>query len=173
MYIHLGKPCHETSPEPPIRLSEHHHHALVQALEIARAAKLEGPDRHARLRQAAESLLHFWEIAGRTHFREEEDQLLPALARHVRLDQEPAVMRMLADHAQIRAALQDLAAALAENRLEEPPVTSLGQLLHDHVRLEEDTIFPRIESILDEHELATLEPLLTHLHPKQGSEPGE
>jgi hemerythrin-like domain-containing protein len=149
-----------------IPLSEHHHHALVQALEIARAAKTSGPDRPARMRHAAQSLLHFWEIAGRTHFREEEDLLLPALARHVRLDQEPAVMRMLADHAQIRAALQDLAAALPENRLEESQVTTLGQLLHDHVRLEEDTIFPRIESVLNEDELATLKPLLTSLHSK-------
>jgi hemerythrin-like domain-containing protein len=145
-------------------LSEHHHHALVQALEIARAAKASGPDRPARIRQAARSLLHFWEIAGRTHFREEEDVLLPALARHVRLDQEPAVMRMLADHAQIRAALQDLAAALDQGRLEESQVTSLGQLLHDHVRLEEDAIFPRVESILEEHELVALKPLLTSLH---------
>jgi hemerythrin superfamily protein len=75
-------------------------------------------------------------------------------------------MRMLADHAQIRAALQDLAAALTKNCLEESQVTTLGQLLHDHVRLEEDTIFPRIESVLDEHELAALKPLLTTLHPK-------
>jgi hemerythrin-like domain-containing protein len=147
-------------------LSEHHHHALVQALEIARASKLSGPDRHARLHRAAESLLHFWDVAGRTHFREEEDLLLPALARHVRLDQEPAVMRMLADHAQIRAALQDLAAALTDNRLEESQVTALGQLLHDHVRLEEDTIFPRIESLLAEKELSALRPLLTPLHIK-------
>jgi len=147
-------------------LSEHHHHVLVQALEIARAAKAPGPDRPARLAQAAESLLHFWEIAGQTHFREEEDVLLPALARHVRLDQEPAVMRMLADHAQIRAALQDLSAAVRENRPVEPQVTSLGQLLHDHVRLEEDTIFPRIECLLDERELAAIGPLLSSLHPK-------
>jgi hemerythrin-like domain-containing protein len=147
-------------------LSEHHHHALVQALEIARAAKAPGAARSARLRHAAESLLHFWETSGRAHFREEEDVLLPALARHGRLDQDPAVMRMLADHAQIRAALQDLAAALAENRLEESQVTILGQLLHDHVRLEEDTIFPRIESVLGEQELAALRPHLTSLHAK-------
>jgi hemerythrin-like domain-containing protein len=152
---------------PSLRpLSEHHHHALVQALEIARASQVAGPDGHARLQQAAESLLHFWEIAGRTHFREEEDVLLPAVARHIRLDQEPAIMRMLADHAQIRAALQDLAAARSENRLEDSHVTTLGQMLHDHVRLEEDTIFPRIESILNEQELATLKPLLTSLHVK-------
>jgi hemerythrin-like domain-containing protein len=147
-------------------LSEHHHHALVQALEIARAAKLDGPERHLRLRRAAQSLLHFWEAAGRTHFREEEDLLLPALARHVRIDQEPAVMRMLADHAQIRAALQDLALALAENRGDETSAIQLGQLLHDHVRLEEDIVFPRVESLLSESEMAALKPLLTSLHDK-------
>ena len=144
-------------------LSEHHHHALVQALEIGRAAQAPCADRPARLRQAAESLLHFWEIAGRAHFREEEDVLLPALARHVRLDQDASVMRMLADHAQIRAGLQDLSAGLKSNRVDEPLVIALGQLLHDHVRLEEDTIFPRIEAVLGEQELAALSPHLTPL----------
>jgi hemerythrin-like domain-containing protein len=147
-------------------LSEHHHHALVQALEIARASKLAGADRPARLREAAQSLLHFWETSGQTHFREEEDVLLPALARHVRLDQEPAVMRMLADHAQIRAALQDLSASVNQDLVPESQVIKLGQLLHDHVRLEEDTIFPLVESLLAEQELATLRPLLTALHQK-------
>jgi hemerythrin-like domain-containing protein len=145
-------------------LSEHHHHALVQALEITRASRAAGADRPAKLRQAAESLLHFWEASGRSHFREEEDVLLPALARHVRLDQDADVMHMLADHAQIRAALHDLSEALAGDRLEESQVIHLGQLLHDHVRLEEDKIFPRIEATLEEQELAALSPRLTFLH---------
>ena len=149
-----------------VPLSEHHHHALVQALEIARVAKLSGAERRARFLQAAESLAKFWETAGRTHFREEEDALLPALARHVRLDQEPAVMRMLADHAQIRAWMQDVADGLLQHRVQESQLTQLGQLLHDHVRLEEDVVFPRIESLLTEEEMRALRPMLTSLHMK-------
>jgi hemerythrin-like domain-containing protein len=149
-----------------IPLSEHHHHALVQSLAIARASRLSGPERRARFQEVAASLVKFWEIAGSTHFREEEDVLLPALSRHVRLDQEPAIMRMLADHAQIRVCMQDLAAALGRNQVEDSQVMQLGQLLHDHVRLEENVIFPRIESLLTEQEIAALRPMLTPLHPK-------
>jgi len=146
-------------------LSEHHHHVLVEALEISRAARAPTDDRTARMRQAAESLLRFWEHGGRTHFREEEDVLLPALARHVRLDQDADVMRMLADHAHIRADMQDLREMLDANRLEADRVIAMGQLLHDHVRLEEDKIFPRIEKVLQEDELVRLAPHLTRLHP--------
>ena len=146
-------------------LSEHHHHVLVEALEISRAARASVSERAAMLRQAAESLARFWEQGGRTHFREEEDVLLPALARHVRLDQDADVMRMLADHAQIRAGMQDLREMLDTSRLAEDQVIALGQLLHDHVRLEEDKIFPRIERLLQEDELLRLAPHLTRLHP--------
>ena len=146
-------------------LSEHHHHVLVQALEISRASRASADDRTARLRQAAESLLRFWERGGQIHFREEEEELLPAYGRHVRLDQDANVMRMLADHAQIRAGMQDIKEMLGSDRLAEDRVIALGQLLHDHVRLEEDKIFPRIETVLQEDELFRLGPHLTRLHP--------
>jgi hemerythrin-like domain-containing protein len=84
----------------------------------------------------------------------------------VRLDQDADVMRMLADHAQIRAGMQDIKEMLDANRLEADRVIALGQLLHDHVRLEEDKIFPRIESVLQEAELLHLGPHLTRLHPR-------
>jgi len=90
---------------------------------------------------------------------------LPAYGRHVRLDEDADVMRMLADHAQIRAGMQDLREMLDANRLGEDRLIALGQLLHDHVRLEEDKIFPRIETVLPEDELFRLGPHLTRLHP--------
>jgi len=147
-------------------LSEHHHHVLVIALEISRASHASEDGRADALRRAAKSLLRVWEQAGRTHFREEEEELLPAYGRHVRLDQDADVMRMLADHAQIRAGMQDIKEMLDANRLEADRVIALGQLLHDHVRLEEDKIFPRIESVLQEAELLHLGPHLTRLHPR-------
>ena len=90
---------------------------------------------------------------------------MPAYGRHVRLDQDANVMRMLADHAQIRAGMQDIKEMLGSDRLAEDRVIALGQLLHDHVRLEEDKIFPRIETVLQEDELFRLGPHLTRLHP--------
>lgn len=146
-------------------LSEHHHHVLVLSLEIRRAAELPAPQRDQKLRQLAESLLHFWETSGHTHFAEEEQVLLPRYARHLRLDLDAEVMHMLADHAEIRAKLDNVKQSLNANFSPES-VVELARLLHDHVRLEEDHIFPRIEKTLAEAELHSLGPHFTHLHAK-------
>jgi len=144
-------------------LSEHHHHVLVLALEIRRAAESSAPERDQDLRGLAESWLRFWDESGHTHFAEEEQVLLPQYARHIRLDQDAEVMRMLADHAEIRAKLAELQHSLIEGFAPQL-VVDLGQMLHDHVRLEEDHIFPRIEKTLAEAELNSLAPHLTRLH---------
>jgi len=152
-------------------LSEHHHHVLVMALEIRRAGESSAPDRDQRLRALAESLLRFWEESGRTHFAEEEQVLLPQYARHFRLDEDPEIMRMLADHAAIRAKMEDVKDCLGGGVAPEPliemviePVIELGRMLHDHVRLEEDRIFPRIEKALSEIELNSVGSRVTRLH---------
>ena len=144
-------------------LSEHHHHVLVLALEIRRAAELSVPDRKEKLRTLAESLLCFWHESGHTHFIEEEQVLLPRYARHFRLDEDPEIMRMLADHAAIRAAIEDVRDSLGGSFSPEP-IVALGRVLHDHVRLEEDRIFPRIEKALSEIELNSVGSRLTRLH---------
>ena len=144
-------------------LSEHHHHVLVLALKIRQAGESLAPDRRETLRTLAKSLLRFWEESGRMHFLEEEQVLLPRYARHFRLDEDPEIMRMLADHAAIRAKLEDVKEGLGGNfALEE--VIALGRMLHDHVRLEEDHIFPKIEKALNEIELNSVGSRLTRLH---------
>lgn len=145
-------------------LSEHHHHALVQALQIRRADEATPDQRAAALRETAESFVRFWKVNGRQHFREEEEILLPAYARHVRLDQNPAVMRMLAEHAIIRGKVEELEGALITGELVEEEVIALGQLLQRHIRLEEDEIFPAIEAALSEEEMAALADRFTWLH---------
>lgn len=146
-------------------LSEHHHHVLVLALEIRRAAESPAPDRDQKLRKLAESLLRFWDESGKTHFVEEEQVLLPKYARHFRLDEDAEIMRMLADHASIRAQVEDLRECLGQQFAPERLI-ELGRMLHDHVRLEEDRIFPRIEQALTEIELRSVGSRLTRLHSK-------
>lgn len=141
-------------------LSEHHHHALVQALQIRR---LQGQAPTA-WRRAAKLFLQFWRRAGQKHFREEEEILLPAYARHVPLTLDLPVVRMLAEHAAIRAAVADLEAALAAGQAVETHLTALGQLLHDHVRLEENEVFPRIEAALGPNGLGALGGRLSRLY---------
>jgi hemerythrin-like domain-containing protein len=147
-------------------LSQHHHFALIQALEIRRARHRPVAKRAAALRHVAEKFVSFWKKTGQQHFREEEEVLLPAYARHVSPDADADVMRMLAEHAVIRARIQELEAALAAKQPVEENILELGRLLNDHVRLEENVIFPRVEKTLREEELQALGRGLTRLHRK-------
>lgn len=93
---------------------------------------------------ARDAFLEFWDDHGAHHFRVEEDVLLPAYAAHADPD-EPCIVRMLLDHARIRAQAQRLerdAAPSAES------LHVLGTALERHVRLEEREVFPLIEAAL-------------------------
>ena len=150
-------------------LSQHHHFALIQALLMRRATQAPVARRAAALRQVAQTFLHFWKKTGQQHFREEEEVLLPAYARHAPLDQDPAAMRVLAEHAQIRAHIQQLETSLEAGSIGEEEVAALARTLHDHIRLEENELFPRIEAALGEAELLSLGKRLTRLHRKKSS----
>lgn len=147
-------------------LSQHHHFALLQSLFIRRARQQPAARRSAALRRMAEKFLQFWQKNGRVHFREEEEILLPAYARHVAIETDADVVRMLADHALIRARIEGLRELLEAGDSVEAALAELGRLLQGHVRLEEDRIFPRMEKALSEQELAALGKRLTRLHSK-------
>jgi hemerythrin-like domain-containing protein len=147
-------------------LSQHHHFALIQSWAIRKAQKEPAAKREAALRRIAVKFLRFYERTGRVHFREEEEILLPAYARHLSLDEDKDVMRMLADHAAIRAKIADLAVQVDNGAPVEAALVELGRLFHDHVRLEENVIFPRMEKTLTEAELRRVGKLLTRLHRK-------
>ncbi len=148
-------------------LSQHHHFALIQALEMRRAAEAPAEKRAAAVERQAAKFVRFWHKTGHVHFREEEEVLLPAYARHTRLDQDAGVMRILADHAEIRAAVQDFEQRLESKKLvNAEDMAHLAKLLHDHVRLEENEVFPRIEKILGEKNLNAMGRGLKRLHAK-------
>jgi hemerythrin-like domain-containing protein len=117
-------------------LSRDHHVALVAARRLRRAGSDTG--------EARDAFLDFWREHGAHHFRVEEEVLLPAYAAYADPD-EPCVVRMLLDHARIRAQAQRLEQEPA------PPVDvlhALGTALEQHVRLEEREVFPLIEAAL-------------------------
>jgi hemerythrin-like domain-containing protein len=148
-------------------LSQHHHFALIQALEMRRAAESPADKRNAIVDRQADKFVAFWHKTGIAHFREEEEVLLPAYARHTRLDRDVGIMRLLADHAEIRAAVSDIEQRRAKKMpIEAEAVARLAKLLHDHVRFEENDVFPRIERVLGEEDLEALGRGLTRLHSK-------
>ncbi len=156
-------------------LSQHHHFALIQVWEMRRAVEAPAAKRAAALRAAAGKFVRFWKRAGAQHFREEEEVLVPAYGRHTRLDQDARVARLLREHAQIRDQVARLEAVLAVPSADDATlgevVPALAQSLHDHVRFEENELFPKIEQTLSEQELTELAPHLTRLHKKNHCDP--
>lgn len=122
-------------------LSHDHHQALFVAQKLRRASA-------GTAREARDGFLAFWRLHGRSHFRREEEILLPAYAgygdpRH------PLVLRVLVDHVVIRHAADRL--ERSESPLE--ALQELGVQLADHVRLEERELFALIEKALPAAEL--------------------
>ena len=151
-------------------LSQHHHFALMESLFIRRANQESAATRTVSLRKVAEEFIQFWDQKGKLHFRDEEEILIPAYAIHASIENDQDVMRMLADHASIRAKIGKLASLLSNNEAFETDLMELGEILQNHVRLEENIIFPRIEKTLNEEELQRVGHLLTQLHPKGSCE---
>ena len=134
---------------------------------MRRAAEAPAEKRAAAVARQAEKFARFWHKSGHVHFREEEEVLFPAYARHIRLDRDTEIMRILADHAEIRAAVKDFEQRLAaKTPIEAEEIARLGKLLHDHVRLEENEVFPRIEKALGGAQLNAMGRGLTRLHSK-------
>jgi hemerythrin-like domain-containing protein len=137
---------------PELRdLSDHHHRGLVQARRLRRAA---AGDEANMPEETAEAFLEFWQEGTTTHFREEEEVLLPVLAsyREDLLGREP-VVEMLLQHARIRGLVMGLSDEVKSGSVRPETLGSIGELLETHIRLEEREVFPTIEEALPEEAL--------------------
>lgn len=126
-------------------LSHQHHQGLFVAMKLKRAA----PETAAEARAA---FLDFFEREGARHFRIEEELLLPGFARHGDFDQ-PAIVRVLTEHVDLRRRGQDLATSPDADPVE---LRELGERLESHIRHEERVLFPMIEETLPAEELERL-----------------
>jgi hemerythrin-like domain-containing protein len=129
-------------------LSEQHHHGLVAARRLRRAARGEIP-----LAEAIGYFRQAWRDEIERHFRAEEEILLPAFARVVPAD-DPLIVRTLTEHAALRRAVR----ALERDEGERQPLLAgeIGRALDDHIRFEERVLFPAVEAALEGAELADL-----------------
>jgi hypothetical protein len=120
-----------------VSLSHDHHQALVVAQALRRATGETAAEARA-------AFLAYWGAHGRTHFRLEEEILLPAYAGHGD-SHHPLVARALCDHIAIRYRAGELARPATASPF---TLRELGTRLADHVRFEERELFPLIEHAL-------------------------
>lgn len=145
-----GRLCDDaTMPRHPslVPLSHDHHHGLVVARRLRRAACED-----ERLR-AAEAFVRFVEGEGGDHFREEEEVLFPLVVAS--LDGSPELVEQATlDHIHLRTAAVRLRQAQGSPDAE--ALQALGRRLDAHIRLEERELFPLAERVLSESELQSL-----------------
>jgi len=123
-------------------LSHEHHHALFVTKVIKDSETKEA---------ASKAFTDFWIKEGATHFRIEEEVLLPGSGLSGPSSDE-GVARLLDDHLDIRRR----AAKVLVNEASLDEIRELGLILHSHVRFEERDLFPRIEACLDDEALKSL-----------------
>lgn len=133
---------------PALRqLSSDHHSGLVLARRVGRLAE------DSDLGAATQELLAVWREEIGPHFIAEEEWLLPLFARYSAPDH-PLIMETLRQHVLMRALLDEV-----EEELTAPALTVLHALaaaLREHIRFEENDLFPAIEAALPEAQLQRL-----------------
>lgn len=117
-----------------VPLSRDHHHALVQVLDLRRAAG--NP-------VAARRFLAFLASDLEGHMSDEEEVVLKAATG----DPE-GVARILREHALLREMAAGLARDLDAGRDPAPAMDAVATLLHDHVRYEERVFFMALQAAL-------------------------
>jgi quercetin dioxygenase-like cupin family protein/hemerythrin len=131
-----------------VPLSHDHHHALVEARRLRRAADGAEP------RGAASAFLRFFSTETVQHFREEEELLFPLA---VGFDEARApLVRALLEHQRLHALVGELDACLADDEPVADVMRELGELLDAHIRHEERVLFPLIERLVADAELVAL-----------------
>ena len=130
-----------------VPLSEQHHHELAHARRLLRAAGA-GPEERLAVASAYIDTF-FTETVG--HFRREEEILFPLYLRHA--GSTPVLERILREHMELHGLVRALRAEAAAGNIAPETLRTLGDLLHDHVRVEERELFEEIERIVPAAEL--------------------
>ena len=136
----------------PISLSHDHHHGLVAARRLGRAA--ETPEAPAR----AEAILEFLASFSRDtlqHFQDEEQGAFPLFARYAGSEQ-PLLVRAQEDHIELQALAARLAQDLESDRADAHLMRVVAERLETHIRLEEQELFPLLEQVAPTGELGAL-----------------
>jgi quercetin dioxygenase-like cupin family protein len=128
-----------------VPLSHDHHHALVEARGLRRAADSGSAERLA----AATAFLQFFAAETLRHFREEEEQLFPLLADHDG-DAGELLVQALLEHQRLHALVAGLESEVTAGEVATSSLRELADLLEAHVRLEERHLFPLIQEVVGE-----------------------
>ena len=133
-----------------VPFSHDHHHELAHARRLREAADGDAATRLAAADAYVDAF--FAETVG--HFRREEEELFPLYVRHA--GKTALLEQILLEHMQLHGLVRSLRADVAGGGVAPETLRSLGELLHDHVRLEERDLFEDIQRTVPPAELEAM-----------------
>ena len=128
--------------EALVPLSHDHHHALHNARLLKEAS--EGDVGQRTL--ASKAFVAFFRADSVPHFREEEEEIFPLVARSPNAPIEK-MTHVLVEHVQIHALVRELDNQASSGDASAETMKELAALLRAHIRFEEDVLFPEIEQL--------------------------
>jgi iron-sulfur cluster repair protein YtfE (RIC family) len=133
-----------------VSLSQDHQRELAHAGRLLRAADAKSEQRLV----AASAYTDAFFAETIEHFRREEEILFPLYLRHA--GSTPILERILREHMQLHGLARALRAEAAAGEIRPETLRTIGELLHEHVRVEERELFEEIERIVPAAELERL-----------------
>ncbi len=133
-----------------VPFSHEHHHELAHAHRLRKAADGDAAVRLAAADAYVEAF--FSETVG--HFRREEEELFPLYVLHAGTT--AVLERVLREHMQVHGLVRALRAEAAAGDVAPETLRVLGDLLHDHVRVEERELFEDIQRTVPAAELEAM-----------------
>jgi len=137
--------------ESLIPLTHDHHHALAQARRLQDVAKLTD---ETQRRNLANDFINFYFGRAVRHFHEEEELFFAPLIDHP--EARDLVVRAASDHLRLHALVRTVKRQISNGEADQETLDRISQLLTEHVRFEEQELFPLVERLVPEDELRDL-----------------
>lgn len=137
--------------ESLIPLTHDHHHALAQARRLKDVSKLETDTERRNL---VNDFLNFYFGRLIRHFHEEEELFFASVVDDARA--QDLVGRAVREHLRLHALVRSVRRQLSTGESDQSQLSEIADLLTEHVRFEEDQLFPLIEELIPEEELMDL-----------------
>ena len=134
-----------------IPLTHDHHHALAQARRLRDASKLSDVTERRNL---TNDFVNFYFGRAIRHFHEEEELFFAPLIDEPRATD--LVVRAVSDHLRLHALVRAVKRQLADGEADADTLTAIADLLTEHVRFEEQQLFPLVEELVPADHLSDL-----------------
>lgn len=135
-------------------VAREHHDSLVMARRLVTGKGSKGSGWPAEPAAQAQALLEFYRVNLERHFAAENKFVFQAALECDAAEVGAMIEKLMQEHEYMTRRIQEMA---ADPEVETADLVAFGQLLNDHVRMEDRQLFPAMEAELSVERLARME----------------